>query len=333
MRPFRLKRGAAVTRRLARASLALFTALACALAVLSCAASPTPVEPTTTASATPTATGTPSPTATATPSATEAPSPTATPTQTATETPSTPAAIPVCTFRIVNAFPHDPAAFTQGLVFENGSLYEGTGLYGQSTLRRVDLESGQVLQIISLPPDYFGEGITLWEDRILQLTWKSGIGFVYDRHSFELLTTFQYPTEGWGITHDGSTLIMSDGTPILHFWDPDTLAETGSILVYDDAGPVTRLNELEVVQGMVLANVWQTDRIAVIDPQTGQVTAWIDLQGLLAAEDVAAGVDVLNGIAYDKEGDRLYVTGKLWPRLFEIELLSPDGAPASLTCR
>jgi len=279
------------------------------------------------------ATETPSSTATSTPTATQAPSPTATPTQTATETPVTPAVIPVCTFQIVSAFPHDQAAFTQGLIFENGSLYEGTGLYGQSTLRRVDLESGEVLQAISLPPAYFGEGITIWEDRILQLTWRSGIGFVYDRQSFELLASYQYPTEGWGITHDGSTLIMSDGTPTLHFWDPDTLVETGSISVYDDAGPVTWLNELEYIQGTVYANVWQTDRIAVIDPLTGQVTAWIDLQGLLAPEDSSAGVDVLNGIAYDEQGDRLFVTGKLWPKLFEIELISPDGSPAPLTCQ
>jgi glutamine cyclotransferase len=199
-------------------------------------------------------------------------------------------------------------------------------------LRRVDLESGEVLQLYSLPPEYFGEGITVWGDRIIQLTWKSGQGFVYDRESFELLDTFQYATEGWGITHDGTELIMSDGTRVLYFWDPETLAEVGSVEVYANGIPVTRLNELEYVQGMVLANVYQTDLIAVIDPHTGQVTAWIDLRGLLVREDLTEPVDVLNGIAYDAGSERLFVTGKLWPKVFEIELISPTGGPASLTC-
>ena len=212
-------------------------------------------------------------------------------------------------------------------------LYEGTGLNGQSTLRRVELESGEVLQSYSLPPDYFGEGITIWGDRIVQLTWKSRQGFVYDKETFELLDTFRYLTEGWGITHDGARLIMSDGTFTLHFWDPDSFEDVGSIEVYDGAAPVTRLNELEYIQGMVLANVYQTDLVAVIDPQTGQVTAWIDLRGLLEPGDYAEPVDVLNGIAYDAGSQRLFVTGKLWPKLFEIEVLSPTGAPAPLTCK
>ena len=241
--------------------------------------------------------------------------------------------IPVCTVRIVSVFPHDRAAFTQGLVFENGGFYEGTGLRGQSTLRRVDLETGEVLQTHSLPPQYFGEGITIWEDRIIQLTWQSRLGFVYDKESFEQFETFAYPTEGWGLTHDGTQLIMSDGTQTLRFWDPETLIETGSIDVFANAGPVTRLNELEYIQGMVFANIWQTDLIAVIDPHTGQVTAWIDLRGLLEPEDFAEPVDVLNGIAYDASSERLFVTGKLWPKVFEIELISPTGAPAPLTCR
>jgi glutamine cyclotransferase len=219
------------------------------------------------------------------------------------------------------------------LVFQDGGFYEGTGLWGESTLRRVDLVSGEVLQLFSLPPEYFGEGITVWQDQIIQLTWKSGQGFVYDRESFELLDTFWYPTEGWGITHDGTRLIMSDGTSTLHFWDPETLAEVGSIAVYANGNPVTRLNELEYVQGTVLANVWQTDLIAVIGPQTGQVMAWIDLRGLLESEDLAEPVGVLNGIAYDAGSGRLFVTGKLWPNLFEIELISSTGAPASLTCK
>jgi len=197
----------------------------------------------------------------------------------------------------------------------------------------VDLESGEVLQLYSLPPEYFGEGIVVWQDRIIQLTWKSGQGFVYDRESFELLDTFRYPTEGWGITHDGARLIMSDGTHVLRFWDPETLAEVGSVEVYANGTPVAQLNELEYVQGMVLANVYQNDYIAVIDPQTGQLTAWIDLRGLLEPEDYAEPVDVLNGIAYDADGERLFVTGKLWPKLFEVELLSPTGAPAPLTCK
>lgn len=247
---------------------------------------------------------------------------------------ATPAvSVPVCTARVVSVFPHDRAAFTQGLVFEDGGFYEGTGLWGQSTLRRVDLESGEVLRVYSLPQEYFGEGITVWQDRIIQLTWKSRQGFIYDKESFELLDAFQYPTEGWGITHDGVRLIMSDGTSTLYLWDPETLAEVGSIEVRADAGPVTWLNELEYVQGRVLANVWQTDLIAVIDPHTGQVTAWIDLQGLLEPEDYSEPVDVLNGIAYDARGERLFVTGKLWPKLFEIELISPTGAPAPPTCK
>ena len=249
------------------------------------------------------------------------------------QTPTPALTVPVCTARVVRAFPHDRSAFTQGLVFDNGVLYEGTGLWGQSTLRRVDLESGDVLQAHSIPPEYFGEGIAVWQDRIVQLTWKSGQGFVYARESFELLDTFRYPTEGWGITHDGTRLIMSDGTQTLRFWDPETLVEIGSVEVYANAAPITRLNELEYVQGMVLANVWQTDLVAVIDPLSGQVAAWIDLRGLLEPGDYAEPVDVLNGIAYDAGSQRLFVTGKLWPKLFEIELLSPTGAPAPLTCK
>ena len=230
---------------------------------------------------------------------------------------------PVYRYRVVHTYPHDPAAFTQGLVFEDGLLYEGTGLYGQSSLRRVELETGKVLQRRELPAEYFGEGITVFGDRIIQLTWQSNLGFVYDKETFELLKEFSYPTEGWGITHDGTRLIMSDGTATLRFLDPETLQEIGRIDVSDDAGSVARLNELEYVQGEIYANVWQTDRIARISPQTGRVVGWIDLQGLLSAEDRARPVDVLNGIAYDAENDRLFVTGKWWPRLFEIDLVKP----------
>jgi glutamine cyclotransferase len=210
------------------------------------------------------------------------------------------------------------------LVFEDGTLYEGTGLRGRSTLRRVELETGDILQILKLPAQFFGEGVTIYGDKIIQLTWKSHVGFVYDKDSFELLQKFDYPTEGWGITHDGKRFIMSDGTSTLHFLDPVTLEEIGRVEVYENGDPVTRLNELEYVQGEIYANVWQTDRIARISPQTGQVIGWIELTGLLSAKDRSEPVDVLNGIAYDAKNDRLFVTGKLWPRLFEIELIAPE---------
>jgi glutamine cyclotransferase len=227
----------------------------------------------------------------------------------------------VYTYEIINVFPHDRGAFTQGLVFEEGLLYEGTGLRGASTLRKVELETGLVQQQYDLPEQYFGEGITVYGDKIVQLTWQSNIGFVYDKDEFSLLDTFNYPTEGWGLTYDGERLIMSDGTPTLHFLDPDTFKEIGQVQVHYEHGPVGRLNELEYVDGQVLANVWTTDLIARIEPQTGQVTAWIDLSGLLEPEDRELGVDVLNGIAYDAENDRLLVTGKWWPKLFEIVLV------------
>jgi glutaminyl-peptide cyclotransferase len=231
---------------------------------------------------------------------------------------------PVFTFTVVHTYPHDRKAFTQGLVIADGVLYEGTGLQGRSTLRRVDLATGQVVQLRGLPAQVFGEGITVYRDTIIQLTWQSRIGFVYDKRSFALLQEFTYPTEGWGITHDGSHLIMSDGTATLYFRHPETFAEVGRIVVRDDTGPVTRLNELEYIQGEIYANVWQTERIAKIDPQTGRVTGWIDLRGLLQPGDVLQPVDVLNGIAYDAEQDRLFVTGKLWPKLFEIRLMASE---------
>ena len=239
-------------------------------------------------------------------------------------TPGNSDVIPIYSYSIVNTYPHDPDAFTQGLVFEDGVLYEGTGLYGQSSLRRVELETGGILQIRELSDQFFGEGITIYGDRIIQLTWQSHIGFVYDKNSFELLQQFSYSTEGWGIAHDGMRLIMSDGTSTLHFLDPQTFEEVGQLNVTDSSGPVTRLNELEYIQGEIYANVWQTDLVARISPETGQVVGWIDLEGLLTAEDRTEPVDVLNGIAYDADSDRLFVTGKLWPKLFEIELISPE---------
>ena len=240
-------------------------------------------------------------------------------------TPGNSDVIPIYSYNIVNTYPHDRDAFTQGLVFENGVLYEGTGrLYGQSSLRRVELETGDILQIHELSDQFFGEGITIYGNRIVQLTWQSHIGFVYDKNSFELLQDFSYATEGWGITHDGTRLIMSDGTSTLHFLDPQTFEEIGDVEVFDDDGPVYRLNELEYIQGEIYANVWQTDLVARIAPETGRVVGWIDLEGLLSAEDRSEPVDVLNGIAYDADNDRLFVTGKLWPKLFEIELIPPD---------
>jgi glutamine cyclotransferase len=223
-------------------------------------------------------------------------------------------------YRVVRSYPHDRGAFTQGLVYDGGFLYEGTGLYGRSTLRKVDPVSGRVLKKIGLLPSYFGEGVTVFGDQIFQITWQSRIGFVYDKASFGMLRKFSYAHEGWGITHDGKQLIMSDGTSMLHLLDPKDLHETGTVQVRDNRGPVEGLNELEYVRGAIFANVWPTDYIAVIHPRTGRVNAWIDLTGLLAKED-SQGVDVLNGIAYDAGGDRLFVTGKFWPKLFEIKLI------------
>ena len=231
--------------------------------------------------------------------------------------------IPIYTYNVVSTYPHDRNAFTQGLVFEDGVLYEGTGGFGHSTLRRVELETGDILQIRELSAQFFGEGITIYKDKIIQLTWQSNIGFVYDKNSFELLQEFNYSTEGWGITHDGTRLIISDGTSTLHFLDPQTFEEIGQLGVFDNDGPVTRLNELEYIQGEIYANVWQTDWVARIAPETGRVIGWVELGGLLTPEDRSEPVDVLNGIAYDAMTARLFVTGKLWPKLFEIELISP----------
>jgi len=230
-------------------------------------------------------------------------------------------AIPNYSYTVVNVYPHDRNAFTQGLVFENGFLYEGTGLFGQSSLRKVELETGTILQIRELPAPYFGEGITIYGNRIIQLTWLSRVGFVYDKNSFELLQEFNYPTQGWGITHDGKQLIMSDGTSKLHFLDPFTFEEIGWIEIYDKNGPVIWLNELEYIHGEIYANVWQSNRIARISPLTGQVIGWIDLTGVLNPENLLYPVDVLNGIAYNPINGRLLVTGKLWPKIFEIELI------------
>jgi glutaminyl-peptide cyclotransferase len=229
---------------------------------------------------------------------------------------------PVARYQVVHVYPHDPQAFTQGLNFVDGVLYEGTGLNGKSSVRKVKLENGQVLQIQKIGDEYFGEGIAVFRDRIFELTWRSEVGFIYDRNSLARIGTFTYQGEGWGLTTDGTRLIMSDGSSSLRFLDPATQKETGRIQVRDGSVAVAELNELEFVKGEVFANVWQTDRIARIDPKSGRVVGWIDLQGLLSPADAAQGVDVLNGIAYDAAKDRLFVTGKLWPKIFEIKILN-----------
>ena len=224
-------------------------------------------------------------------------------------------------YRIVNAYPHDPTAFTQGLVYENGYFFEGTGRRGESRLRKVVRETGEVIKEHQLPAQYFGEGITIWDDSIIQLTYQSRIGFVYDKETFQLRRTFSSATEGWGLTHNGRYLIMSDGTATLYFLDPETFEEVMQLEVRENDTPVTQLNELEFVKSMIYANVWPTDRIVIIAPESGQVVGWIDLTGLLSDTGYYRPVDVLNGIAYDESSDRLFVTGKLWPKLFEIELV------------
>jgi glutamine cyclotransferase len=227
--------------------------------------------------------------------------------------------IPVYTYQVVRTYPHDPAAFTQGLEFVDGALYEGTGLNGRSSIRKVKLDTGEVLQRREISSEYFGEGITLWKTDLIELTWQSGIAFVYDGATFQERRTFKYLGEGWGLTHDATNLIMSDGTDRLRLLDPATFAERRRIQVTAGGMPVRNLNELEVVKGEIFANVWQTNMIARIATD-GRVVGWLDLNGLLAPSE-RTGVDVLNGIAYDEAKDRLFVTGKLWPKLFEIKLI------------
>ena len=224
-------------------------------------------------------------------------------------------------YRIVHTYPHDRNAFTQGLVFVDGHLYESTGRDGHSSLRMVDLKTGRVLQDAPLQQKYFAEGLTNWGSTLVQLTWLSHIGFVYDRFSFRELRAFNYDYEGWGLTQDGKNLIESDGSTTLRFLDPDTFREVRRIEVTDHGKPVQELNELEYVHGEIYANVWHTDHIARISPATGQVLGWIDLTGLLPANQHPGPEGVLNGIAYDAAHDRLFVTGKLWPLLFEIKVV------------
>lgn len=231
------------------------------------------------------------------------------------------ASTPNYSFKIVQAFPHDSTAFTQGLAFRDGFLYEGTGIKGRSSLRKVLLETGEVIQRVDLPPENFGEGITFYKNEIIQLTWLSQTGFVYDASDFRLLRQFSYKGEGWGLTTNGNELFMSDGTAEIRVFDAATLVEKRRFTVRDGDKKIDQLNELEFVEGEIFANVWQTDRIARISPRTGKVLGWIDLTGLLSPMYRREGGAVLNGIAYDPDRKRLFVTGKLWPSVFEIRVV------------
>jgi len=228
--------------------------------------------------------------------------------------------VPFYTYEVVKVLPHDPGAFTQGLVFLNGALFESTGLNGQSTLRKVDFETGQVLKRVDVPAEYFAEGLTVLGDKAYQLTWKNHKGFVYDLASFRLEKEFAYEGEGWGLTTDGRWLILSDGTDQIRFLDPGTFETKRSIHVRFQGSPVGQLNELEYVNGEIFANIWRADYVVRINPEDGSVAGVIDFSGLLGAPDRGLDTDVLNGIAYDAAGQRLFVTGKKWPKLFEVRL-------------
>jgi glutaminyl-peptide cyclotransferase len=238
------------------------------------------------------------------------------------------ASAPVYEYEVVGVYPHAVEAFTQGLIFADSSFYEGTGLYGESSLRKVEVETGIVLKQRDLPAQYFGEGITALRDTIYQLTFTNHVGFTYvERDTFELIETFPYAWSGWGLTHNGTQLIASDGTSTIRFLDPHTREEISSIQVQDDGVPVTRLNELEYIQGKIYSNVWFSNQVAVIDPVSGGVEAWLDLGGLRDSVAYYPQANVLNGIAFDPEETRLFVTGKRWPKLFEIDVvpLHPSG--------
>ena len=223
-------------------------------------------------------------------------------------------------YEIINKYPHDPEAFTQGLQIHQGILYEGTGLYGKSSLRIVNLETGEILQNIELSQKYFGEGITVFNKKIYQLTWKENIGFIYNL-DLEKVSNFTILGEGWGLTNNGSNLILSNGTSIISFINPATMEIIRTIRVTNEGKPVARINELEFIEGYIYANIWQTDKIVVIEPESGEVKSWIDLTGIQNHLDNTDGIDVLNGISYNEEKNRLYVTGKLWPNILEIKLV------------
>ena len=224
------------------------------------------------------------------------------------------------TYEVVAAWPHDRAAFTQGLVFRHGGFLESTGLNGQSTLREVEVKTGRVLKQVALAPQYFGEGLAVVGDRVIQLTWQNRKAFVYDADTFRLEREFAYEGEGWGLTTDGRSLILSDGSSRLRFIDPATFVVTRTMEVTAQGRPVNRLNELEFIHGEVFANVWQSEEVMRIDPASGEVRGIVDFSGLLPPQDRRAGIDVFNGIAYDPATDRLFVTGKRWPTVFEVRL-------------
>lgn len=229
---------------------------------------------------------------------------------------------PAQTYTVIRTYPHDPNAFTQGLIYVDGHLFESTGLLGRSSLRMVDLTTGNVLQKHDLPPDVFGEGLTDWDSNLVQLTWTSHKAFVYDRFTFSLQHTFPYKGEGWGLTHDENHLILSDGTSYLRFLDPNSFRVIRRLRVTDQSGrPLENLNELEFVRGEIYANIWQTDQIVCISPRSGKIVAHIDLRGIIDKRELHGEGAVLNGIAYDPKSDRLFVTGKLWPKLFEIKVV------------
>jgi glutaminyl-peptide cyclotransferase len=235
-----------------------------------------------------------------------------------------PSSLPTYRYQVVRSYPHDPDAFTQGLQYVDGVFYEGTGLNGRSSIRKVKIETGEVLQRRAVPAEHFGEGITVWKSEIIELTWQSRIAFVYDKATFEPKRQFSYAGEGWGLTHDGTSLIMSDGSDTLRVLVPETFVERRRIRVTAGGAPLRQLNELEFVKNEILANIWMTDRVARIAPDSGRVTGYIDFAGLLTRAEKAS-VDarggVLNGIAYDAERDRLFVTGKLWPKVFEVKIV------------
>lgn len=234
---------------------------------------------------------------------------------------------PVAGFRVVRSYPHDRSAFTQGLEYHDGYLYEGTGLNGRSWLRKVELTSGRVVRQVALPYEHFGEGITLLAGEILQLTWQSHVGFVYGASDFTLRRQFHYEGEGWGLANNGREVFLSDGSSTIRVLHPKTLTVARRFRVADGAAPVAQLNELEMVNGELYANVWQSNRIARISPATGKVIGWIDLSGLLSPIFRTGEIDVLNGIAYDAAGKRLFVTGKLWPAVFEIQVTPKEAPP------
>ena len=228
--------------------------------------------------------------------------------------------VPHYSYEVVNVYPHDPAAFTQGLIFLDGKLLESTGQEGESTLRSVDLESGQVLRKVDVADQYFAEGMTVLKGKIYQLTWQHQIGFIYDYQTFQQIGQFSYEGQGWGLTNDGQSLILSDGSNLIRFIDPNSFRVTRTIAVADNGTPVNKLNELEFIQGEIYANIWHDNRIVTINPQTGAATSWIDCSGLIKRSEAPDQEAVLNGIALDQASGRLFVTGKLWPKLFEIKI-------------